>query len=238
MKIGSILEDAFKYPFSNWKRFITFGLFLLVVDILYNFYGIFGKTEYKFLILITYLMILVLIGGYLIRLIVYSIKGDNELPKFAQWSQMFVDGVKAFLAYIIYLLIPIILTIIGYFLLSRYHLVGGGTVIILIGLILTVFALFFVNMALANMAYYGKLSAVLEIREIFAKIKIIGWTRYIFLNIIIMGIGLFGTLITSSMKHFVLIHGLIGYFLIINYCELLMYRPFALMYKETLDLEQ
>lgn len=167
-----------------------------------------------------------------------SIKGDNELPKFHQWPRMFTDGMKVFLVLFIYGFIPGIMLVIGYLLLFKSALADVGAVILLMGIFLTVLFVLFVNMALANMAFHGKLSAALKISEIYDRIKIIGWIRYIFLSIMVTVIVVSGTLIAFLMTDFIPLMGFIGYFLISSYFELFSYRAFGLIYKETLDLQQ
>lgn len=235
MKIGSILEDAFKYPFSNWKRFLTLGLIFLVSELINEFSEGFGNPEYWISLLIAYAIVSIVIEGYLLRSMENSIKGDNEIPKFNQWPRMFTDGVKVFLTLFVYGFFPGIMLVIGYVLLFKYALTDLGIVFLLMGVFLTVLFVLLVNMALANMAYHGKLSAALKIREISDKIKIIGWARYIFLSIIITVIVAMGTIIAILMTDSIPILGFLGYFLISTYFELLMYRAFGLIYKETLD---
>jgi hypothetical protein len=235
MKIGSIMEDAFKYPFSNWKRFLILGLIFLAYKLITEFSEGFGNPEYRISLLIAYAVINLVIEGYLFRSMGNSIKGDNELPKFDQWPRMFTDGMKVFLILFIYGFIPGIMLVIGYVFVFKSALADIGAVILLMGIFLTVLFVLFMNMALANMAYHGKLSAALKIREICDKIKIIGWIHYIFLSIIITVIVVLGTIIANLMIDSIPILGFLGYFLISTYFELLMYRAFGLIYKETLD---
>lgn len=236
MEMGNIIKNSFKYPFSNWKRFLILGLIFLVSELIIEFSEGFGNQEYRISLLIAYAVINLVIEGYLLRSMENSIKGDNELPKFDQWPRMFADGVRVFLALFVYCFIPGIMLIIGYVLLFKSALTGLGAVILLIGLLLTVLFVLFVNMALANMAYHGKLSSALKIREIYDRIKIIGWMRYIFFSMIIWAIVVVGSIIVIYITVFIPIIGLfISYFFILTYLELLMYRAFGLIYKETLD---
>ena len=238
MEMGNIIKKAFKYPFSNWKRYLILGLIFLVSVLIFEVSGGFGNPEYRISLLIAYVVINLVIEGYLFRSMENSIKGENELSKFDQWPKMFTDGVKVFLALFIYGFIPGIMLVIGYVLLIQYALMDVGTVILLIGIFLTVLFVLFVNMALANMAYHGKLSAALKIREIYDRLKIIGWMRYIFFSIIITVIVFLGTLTAILIKDLIPILGFIGYFLISTYFELLSYRAFGLIYKETLQSNQ
>ena len=238
MEISNIIKNAYKYPFSNWKRFLILGLIFLAYKLITEFSEGFGNPGYQISLLIAYAVINLVIEGYLFRSMEYSIKGDNELPKFHQWPKMFTDGIKVFLVIFIYGFIPGIMLVIGYVLLFKSALADVGAVILLMGIFLTVLFVLFVNMILANMAFHGKLSAALKIREIYDRIKIIGWIRYIFLSITVTVIVVSGTLIAFLMTDFIPLMGFIGYFLISSYFELFSYRAFGLIYKETLELQQ
>ena len=193
MNVSDIFKDAFKFPASNWKRFLILGIIVLVSTLLSVFGSHFG-VSYIFLIMLPVYVLTFLYRGYLLRVIKVSINEGNELPAFNKWIQIFIDGLKVFLVNIIYLIIPVIVLMVGIFL--TFDLSSGKfqfanlspvvIIVLLIGVLLYALFMFFYEIGLANMAYHGKLEAALnlsEIREILGKI---GWKKYLMVFVILL----------------------------------------------------
>ncbi|SCM58357.1 Conserved protein {ECO:0000313/EMBL:AAB85681,1} [Methanothermobacter wolfeii] len=94
MDIGEIVNDAIRYPSSDWKKVIILGLLFLI----------------SFLIIPIFLA-----TGYGFRALKASIAGFDELPEFDEWGEMFVDGLKVFVVQIVYMIVPMIIIIAGVF---------------------------------------------------------------------------------------------------------------------------
>jgi hypothetical protein len=47
-----------------------------------------------------------LVDGYLFRIVKTSVDSENKLPKFNDWKNLLIDGVKVFLTFIVYLILP------------------------------------------------------------------------------------------------------------------------------------
>ncbi len=94
MDIGEIISDAVKYPSSEWKKVIILGILFILSFVII---GIF------------------FVLGYFLRILKSTIAGIDELPEFDDWGDMFVDGLKVMVVYIIYLLIPGIVIVAGVF---------------------------------------------------------------------------------------------------------------------------
>ncbi len=94
MDIGEIISDAAKYPSSEWKKVIILGILFILSFVII---GIF------------------FVLGYFLRILKSTIAGIDELPEFDDWGDMFVDGLKVMVVYIIYLLIPGIVIVAGVF---------------------------------------------------------------------------------------------------------------------------
>ena len=128
MTIGSILKDALKYPFSDWKKILVLGFVLLLYSsqifgyaftaIFCEFLNISGLSDVvagdmffgtaQVLFDLIGILILFFIFGYYFKIVKSSLDGSSELPQFKHWKEMFNDGIKVYITYVAYL-IPILL---------------------------------------------------------------------------------------------------------------------------------
>ncbi|UTB32230.1 MAG: DUF4013 domain-containing protein [Methanobacterium sp. ERen5] len=211
MTIGSILKDAVKYPFSDWKKILILGIVLLLysshifgyafVAIFCEFSNISGLSNVvtgdmffgiaQVLFDLIGILILFFIFGYYFRILKSSLDGSSELPQFKQWTEMFFDGIKVYIVFVVYL-IPILLftliagsveiitypapisqftSFLGIFVSSVF---ANEWVIVLLTLYL--FIIIPVSyFAIANMTNdNGKLNSAFKFREILSKIVNIG----------------------------------------------------------------
>lgn len=125
MKVRVIIKDSLKYPLSDWKKFLILGLIFIIIYIL-NFSAHQGKNVYLLVLLIGIAFVVGLfVNGYIFRIINSTFDGKNELPEFNNWQDMGIDGVKIYLAYIVYL-IPVLLIIIDFILLFGGKTLNSG----------------------------------------------------------------------------------------------------------------
>ncbi|MGV8144522.1 MAG: DUF4013 domain-containing protein [Methanothermobacter sp.] len=239
MDMGKILEDSFKFPVSNWKRLLIFGLIILVYEIslqvILRFLDIsIGLLLFIIPVIICYL----LMTGYQLRAIGNTAKGEDEPPIFNKWGQMIIDGLKVLIVALIYGFVPGIIFGLGILLLtvsSTMRIIGLA--VILIALLLMIIMNLILMMALPNMAYDEDLSAALRLGEIKGKIKKLGLTSYIIIFIlamIFMGIFALVSMLVALIPY-------IGLFLasliLLPYSNLFTARVYGLVYKETIDDE-
>lgn len=89
--ILDIYKDSFEYASKNVKNLLILGVFYL----------------FGFLIIPMFFIL-----GYNYRIIKIAtegmINGNDELPEFEDWTLMLVEGIKCFVVYVGYLIIPII----------------------------------------------------------------------------------------------------------------------------------
>ena len=230
MDVGEILTDAVTYPSSEWKKVIILGIFLILSFVII---GIF------------------FVLGYFLRIIKSTIAGVDELPDFDDWGDMFVDGLKVLIVFIIYMLIPGIVIVAGILSsmaslaitntslstapASVFALIGVTTII---GYILALIFGLFAYMAIANMALYDELGAAFRFGEILDKIKMIGWGNYIIWYIFIWIIAFIIGFITGELN-IIPILGTIIAFLVINPYFLMLYaRLLGLIYESSLDSQK
>ena len=209
MTIRSIMEDAIRYPFSDWKKYLILGIIFVMSDLVYitRFEGYIVLTTNitieLFLGIIAFTLIL-LGRGYLLRIIKSSLNGISEPPQFNKWTDMFKDGVKIFIVGIVYS-IPAIFIIIVFAVLSYTsnpltvtNILSGAIVWYLIGetafqaivawagiwffipFIYMIIITPIVAMAYAHMANNeNKLQKAFELREILKIIALKGWGNFI-----------------------------------------------------------
>ena len=219
MNMVEIIKDALKYPLSNWKRFLTFGILILICNILIN------DIIVPDLTIIGYI-IGVLIIGYIFKIIKFSLNEATDIPKFNVWSEMFSDGLKVLLVSIVYFIPAILIIIIPATLFSVSSVIqtllgvldippidtfysistlaGPWFLISILYLIIIVPILF---IAIVNMADNdGKLNSAFKFHNIFNKISTKGWKNFIvwylitgFFALILLGIGSFVMYVSSSI---------------------------------------
>ena len=258
MNISEIIKDSFRYPFSDWKKFLILGLIIIIyrisTNIMNNSFNLHNGFTYQFLFIA--LLINFFILGYFFKIIQYSLKNTKELPQFRNWVNLFKNGFKLTFIGLIYSIpatLPLILFTSSISLFNFYSYQPDFITIIVIaigrGHLYSLW--FFVNifyflilfpislMAISNMAKNGnKLSYAFRFKEILDKIKNIGWIKfyswYILTTIIIYLIVLIGLLIVVILD---LIHNypyydaLIIPLILIPYNYIFFSRSLALIYK-------
>jgi len=119
-----IIKDAIKYPLSDWRKILILGIIILIGSIISNSW-ILGVINIVFLSLIVAagFIIGLLINGYLFRIIKSSLD-DAEIPGFNKWINMIIDGIKVFVAFIVYFLPLIILLLFA--LITGFFLILGS----------------------------------------------------------------------------------------------------------------
>ena len=116
MDLGGIIGDAVRYPFSDWKKILIYGILTMISSlgiatlVIGTILGIRNIVEIILLFIIGYIICGFLINGYKFRIIKTSLNGVAELPEFNNWIEMFIDGIKVSIVVIVYL-IPAILII-------------------------------------------------------------------------------------------------------------------------------
>ncbi len=83
-----MIQDALEYPRTgdDWTKTVLIGGILSLLGIL---------------VVPTFLVL-----GYLVRVLERTMRGDDSPPKFDEWGDMFVDGVKAFAITLAYGFVP------------------------------------------------------------------------------------------------------------------------------------
>nr|WP_319372855.1 DUF4013 domain-containing protein [uncultured Methanobacterium sp.] len=187
MKIGEIVKDSIRYPFSNWISFLILGVFLVFSSVnsinSASGIGLALSTRWALIGLIFGLIIC----GYQFRILKSSLIGIDELPKFNNWYDLIINGIKVIIVCIVYFIPYFFILFLGvvFFVLSagspettNVSSFFGILLIIVILYIAIIFPLLL--MSLVNMAFYdGDLGAPFRFGEIIKKISNIGWDSFI-----------------------------------------------------------
>ena len=208
MNMSGIIKDAVKYPSSDWKKILIFGIIILITTIpaTINRHSLISTNDVTliwFLGIISFLSFF-FIRGYSIRIIKSSLTDSPELPKFNNWIGMFIDGIKLFIIPIVYL-VPAILIILIYsalYSLSNpstvinilsgvgiYYFIGGTGLTALFSwlgiwsyiiIIYAIIILPIILMAITHMVNNNsKLLTAFQFKDIIDKISLLGWRNLI-----------------------------------------------------------
>lgn len=245
MSITEMVKEGLHYPFGEKDKILKLGIFFAIIaalncylpllftstvypanaDSIFSFVvGIFQSLPTNNLLIMVGIIVVsfvvqLFISGYMVRIIENAINVDISLPSFDNLGEMLVDGVKVLVISIVYQIIPIILMIIGFFVMDHFvaghnHLLVFGLLIgfigFLIGIVMYILQLIAIDHYVAN---DKQLSAALEFRDVLEVVKDIGFFRIfatIIFTSIICGIigGVVGGIIGGVMSLFFMIPGL------------------------------
>ena len=110
MNIEEIVKGALKYPLLDWKRILILGIIIVftsTADIAMSL----GTTNIDVISLLMGIGFIIgfLVNGYMFRIIKSSLDGDVKLPGFKDLIGIGADGVKVFIAFIVYLVFPVLI---------------------------------------------------------------------------------------------------------------------------------
>lgn len=204
MSVTTIIKKALDYPKNDFKNTVIFAGFLILLSLLSNLAGYFLfadvnenmiKTSKTFsdlmfnifstLNVVDWIIVIVgsiasiivylLIEGYIYR--VYN--GEDILPKFNNFKEMLIEGIKVIGVTIIYDILPAIVIFLGFYV-NAENIFNNGFGLIVIGFILLLVTdLFLKPFAIANMVKKGEFEEALDINSITDRILQIGILPYI-----------------------------------------------------------
>lgn len=226
MNIKGNITDSLQYPFNDWVKIIILGIIIIIPIV--NFIGL----------------------GYYLRIIKSTLVGLDELPDLGHVGELFIDGLKIVIVYLIYAIVPLIFYSLSLAfagsttvpsstatssLFSSYLPVLTGIPLVFL-IIATIFAIIinlFAYIGIANMAYYdGDMGAAFRYREILDRVASIGWGYYILWWVVIMLIsivaGLIMGIVGAILLFFVL--GFLVFLLGFGYLLIFHARSVALIF--------
>ncbi len=198
--------------------------------------------------LIITVIVSLFITGYLYEIIKFTIEGKNNLPKFDNFKNMFINGVKVTVVMVVYSIVPSILSNISVKLSSSQPTIAlvVGIIAIILGIVLTLMGIMAINNMAAN---NNNFKSAFDRKGILALISSIGWIRFIGALVFLALVGLiilFAALFVSFIIAIILsfageIGSYIGLFialiilvLVISYLEIVTYRFYGSLYKEAI----
>ena len=112
MNLREIIEDAIKYPISDYRKFLIFCVLTLLISLstIVPSYGFDDSTLVIVLTLVSLVVSFVTLG-YSVDVIKSGIEGEDTLPDF-DYAKQFVMGIKALILDIIYFIIPMVIVLI------------------------------------------------------------------------------------------------------------------------------
>ena len=161
--MNGIVHDALRYPLSDWRRFLVLGIIMGGGALPGIADCVLGIKDLAFLgrLIIIGFLIGFLALGYLFKIMRSSFAGSAELPKFNSLPDMYMDGVKFFIVYVVYIM-PVIF-------IAPIEVVSGG-IWIVFEIVYTAMIIPLFLMSLANMINSDTFGAAFKFIEIFNKI--------------------------------------------------------------------
>ena len=251
MDLSEIISDAFKYPFSDYKKFLMLGLPYLAIGIITLILGLqvagtseitnstmnSSAMESTFIIslLLFYIVAIVaqlIMSGIGISVTRETINLSNNLPEIDLKNNI-VDGLKSFVVTLIYIGIPILIftIVLAVLLVSEAPDILIGIIVIVL-FVAMVFLLILEFVALGRLAETGSIGKSLNLSYIFEMSKTIGLGKIFITNLIciilLAIIGIVGSLLEIiPVVGFVLVM-----YIVYTYNILVTSRVCGLLYRE------
>lgn len=254
LDVKEVIKDALVYPFLDWKKILILG-FILVVS---NMASIIQTFLYNVSVVVITLGLVGFVvgfipGGYKFKILKSSFNGVKEPPEFKNWSEMFNNGIKLFLIYLVYMMPAILLVfaIIPLKLVIKLIIGVRGSSSTFFSLLfgakwfLGVTALLYfiviiplILAAMANMVHENSIRAAFNFHEIFHKISKNGWGNtlswYLITEVIVLAILTAGKiLIGISTLTIENLDPILSSLILIPYINMYLYRSVALLYTST-----
>ena len=123
MGLGDILSKSFSYPLSDLTKYLIVGIGIIICDLDASLGEILGPNH--FIVIIAFIIAVLfsfVMAGYSVNVTKRGIDNSNDIPSF-DFKDNFIDGLKLFVVFVVYFIIPTIITIA---LLIVFGLIGTG----------------------------------------------------------------------------------------------------------------
>lgn len=256
MEISDIIEDSFKYPISDFKKFLILGIPCLIIGLftlLFAFESIsmaslantteeailtspiFSTFIISFLLFIIVLIICsIIMSGIGISIIKETIKPSNMLPDIELKTNI-LDGIKSIIVSLIYIGVPSIIFFILFGIVGVALGENSGIPILLLMLLYLIAIIvigLLLTVAICRLAETNSIGEALNISNIIEIGKKIGFIK-IFATLLICNV-LLGilSLIGSFISMIPLIGTIIVMYLLYSYTLFVTYRAYGLLYRD------
>jgi hypothetical protein len=213
MDYGSMIGDSFEYA----KEAVV------------------GKWNKWVMLIIATILLGLPLMGYALKVL----RGEKPAPEIADWGTLFIDGIKAFIVYLIYA-IPIIIVYailmvvgIGAAMTGDETAVMAGIGVMLVGLlvvfVLAIIIALFEIIGMVRFARTGSIGEAFNFSAILATIGKIGWIPYIIALVVLIVVGvIFGIIVAILMM--IPILGILLYLCLISPWALFVARYVCQLY--------
>ncbi len=110
MKMNDIVINSVKYASSNWLKLVLIGLVVFIADLSDVTIRV-GSFDLSYILLGAGFILGIYQIGFIFRIIEETTHGFDEMPKFDNFLNTFLHGIKETLVTMIYFIIPIMLVI-------------------------------------------------------------------------------------------------------------------------------
>ncbi|MBQ6220469.1 MAG: DUF4013 domain-containing protein [Methanosphaera sp.] len=257
MEITQIIEDALRYPLTDYKKFLILGIPNLILGIFMaifigqasslfftnvntnstefitspEFYAFIGSS--MIVMLLTFL-VSIFISGIGISIMRYTFNNKNELPNIEPVKN-FIDGLKSYIVAIIYFGVPTILYFILVLVIAAALGDYAGAFVLLLSILYIIAMILLAIMyivSLGRLAESDSISESLKISAIFEKTKEIGFLRIIGIFIILTIVNIVISLIGTFIEMIPYIGLIIVCYIFYSYIFIVSFRAYALTYKD------
>lgn len=256
METSDIINDSFKYPLSDFKKFLTLGIPYLIIGIFtliltYESTGLTTLSDVSeeamlsspifstFLItaLVFFIVLIVctiIMNGIGISVIRETIKASDMLPNIELKTNI-IDGIKSLIVSLVYILVPLIIFFIIFGLIAAA--LGENSGIILFLLIILFFIAMIIigillTVAICRLAETNSIGEALNFSNILDIAKKIGLLK-IFATLLICNILLGVISLVGSFIGIIPVIGIIIVtYLLYTYTILVTYRAYGLLYRD------
>lgn len=218
------ISEALRYPLEReaWERLLLIGGILMLFGFL--------------------LLPLFVVYGYIVRVIKDRLAGADQPPAFGEWESLLVDGVKAFVIGVIYLLIPFMIgtMTVGGSIAAIATGSRGGTAVGLAGLAIGLFVTFLLSLvfgyaavaALVHFAHEDRLGAAFDL----ATLKTIVFSEEYALSWLLSVIVLIGASVITGLLNLIPLFGAVFSVFVAFYVQIVAAKLWADGYAMTMGV--
>jgi hypothetical protein len=170
-----VIHDAISYPTSGDDWPIKIGILA-------------GLSLFSWLIVPIFL-----VAGYYVRILETTAEGGSELPEWSDWGDLFVDGLKLVAVAVAYMLVPIVVAAISFFLLRDVSVALAGLLVFVV----TATFYYLLPASLANHAAVGTLAAGFDVGTL---ARVLTSVEYAMAWLLALGIMVIGGIVAAIVS--------------------------------------
>lgn len=256
MNLADIFEDAFKYPFKDWKNWVLFGILIVIFNLgtIFSFYDFSIPVDLSLGLLVFYIIGSIFITGYIISIINFTLNKNDKVPNL-NFKRDGKFGLKYLIVSIVYSFILMVILAMAIFLdfileffthvnifsvITSFESFSGflnyfgpfSIVLGIVGLILVIIFSVFIFLSLCRIAKYDSISEGLDFFEIYRNIRSIGWFKF-FIYFIFLVVFFFIMIMAIVVFDLIPYMGFVlGVLLCTSFFNMFLARSLGLLYSE------